>query len=97
MALKPRPHQAQQPGSAPLAGGASASSSSSGGSSSSSGSGSLSLEELRGWARERLPPYQLPETLQVVEAIPRNAMGKVNKKRLREQLFPDRLPAAKAA
>ncbi|KAK2077834.1 hypothetical protein QBZ16_004682 [Prototheca wickerhamii] len=46
------------------------------------------LQELRAWARDVLPPYQLPSELQVVEALPRNAMGKVNKKELRAACFP---------
>lgn len=37
------------------------------------------LEELQGWARERLAPYKLPRELRAVEALPRNAMGKVVK------------------
>ena len=48
----------------------------------------LSLPELRAWLKEHLPPYQLPRRLKVVEAIPRNQMGKVNKKELRAALFP---------
>ncbi|HEX2091466.1 MAG TPA: acyl-CoA synthetase [Longimicrobiaceae bacterium] len=39
----------------------------------------LPLEELQGWARERLAPYKLPRDLRLVEALPRNAMGKVLK------------------
>ena len=41
-----------------------------------------SLEEIRAWARERLAPYKLPRVLAVTDALPRNAMGKVNKKEL---------------
>jgi malonyl-CoA/methylmalonyl-CoA synthetase len=37
------------------------------------------LEEIQEWARERLAPYKLPRALRVVEALPRNAMGKVVK------------------
>jgi acyl-CoA synthetase (AMP-forming)/AMP-acid ligase II len=48
---------------------------------------SLSLEELRGWAAARLPPYELPAELRLVAANPRNALGKVNKKALRQQVF----------
>ena len=90
VALKTAPQQ-----SSTAAGAATASSSAGGGgssaavSSSSSGNGSLTLHDLRAWARDRLPPYQLPRHLKLVEAIPRNAMGKVNKKELRKQLFPD--------
>lgn len=46
------------------------------------------LHELRAFASASLPAYQLPAELVVVPSIPRNAMGKVNKKELRRQLFP---------
>lgn len=74
----------------PQAGAAASSGSGSPASSGSSGSAAgLTLHDLRAWARERLPPYQLPRQLRLVGAIPRNAMGKVNKKELRKQLFPE--------
>jgi len=38
-----------------------------------------SLDELQAWARERLAPYKLPRDLRRVDALPRNAMGKVMK------------------
>jgi malonyl-CoA/methylmalonyl-CoA synthetase len=41
--------------------------------------GSLSLEELRRWARGRLAPYKVPTRLRLVEDLPRNPMGKVTK------------------
>ena len=37
------------------------------------------LEGLQAWARERLAPYKLPRELRLVDALPRNAMGKVVK------------------
>lgn len=49
--------------------------------------GDLTLQQLRAFASASLPAYQLPAELVVVPAIPRNAMGKVNKKELRQQLF----------
>lgn len=52
-------------------------------------SDTLSLDQLRDWGRERLPPYSLPRTLRVVPQVPRNPMGKVNKKSLVAELFPD--------
>lgn len=58
---------------------------------------SLTLEELRTWAADSMAPYQLPQVLELVPAIPRNAMGKVNKKELRGQLFPLLFPATAAA
>lgn len=39
----------------------------------------VELEELRAWARERIAPWKVPTRLQVVEDLPRNAMGKVTK------------------
>jgi len=39
----------------------------------------LSLEELAAWARVRLAPCKVPKALRCVEALPRNAMGKVVK------------------
>jgi malonyl-CoA/methylmalonyl-CoA synthetase len=40
---------------------------------------SLTIEELRAWAKEHLAPYKVPRDLRVVNALPRNAMGKVVK------------------
>lgn len=40
---------------------------------------SLDLESLRSWARNELAGYKLPTLLRVVEALPRNVMGKVLK------------------
>jgi len=51
------------------------------------GASTLDLSDLRSWSAERLPPYQLPSMLRVVDAMPRNAMGKINKKSLVAQLF----------
>jgi malonyl-CoA/methylmalonyl-CoA synthetase len=39
----------------------------------------LDLQSLRIWARELLAPYKLPSRLLVLDALPRNAMGKVMK------------------
>jgi malonyl-CoA/methylmalonyl-CoA synthetase len=39
----------------------------------------VELDEVQAWARERLAPYKLPRALVVVDALPRNAMGKVMK------------------
>ncbi|MFL5381727.1 MAG: acyl-CoA synthetase [Longimicrobiaceae bacterium] len=41
--------------------------------------GALTLDALQPWARERLAPYKLPRALLAVDALPRNAMGKVVK------------------
>jgi malonyl-CoA/methylmalonyl-CoA synthetase len=44
--------------------------------------GSLTLDTLRDGLRARLAPYKLPSDLRLMEALPRNAMGKVNKRLL---------------
>jgi malonyl-CoA/methylmalonyl-CoA synthetase len=48
----------------------------------------LPLEDLRAWVRGRMPTYRAPSRLIVLPQIPKNAMGKVNKKDLRK-LFCD--------
>jgi malonyl-CoA/methylmalonyl-CoA synthetase len=46
----------------------------------------LALGMLREWLRLRLAPYKIPAGLHVVDALPRNAMGKVVKPALRHRL-----------
>lgn len=46
----------------------------------------MSLEELCSWAKDKLAPYKLPTRLIVWDSLPRNAMGKVNKKELKKLL-----------
>ncbi|RDX88379.1 Malonate--CoA ligase, partial [Mucuna pruriens] len=46
----------------------------------------LSLEELSTWAKDKIAPYKIPSKLIVWDSIPRNAMGKVNKKELKKLL-----------
>jgi malonyl-CoA/methylmalonyl-CoA synthetase len=41
--------------------------------------GAIDLPSLRAWAKEFLAPYKVPSRLLVVDALPRNAMGKVTK------------------
>ena len=43
----------------------------------------ITLEDLRIWARNELAPYKLPRALKLMEALPRNALGKVQKSQLR--------------
>ncbi|XP_022842664.1 malonate--CoA ligase [Olea europaea var. sylvestris] len=50
----------------------------------------LTLEELTMWAKEKLAPYKLPTRLLLWESLPRNAMGKVNKKELKKKLADDK-------
>lgn len=42
----------------------------------------LELEELRAWAKARMAGYKIPRELALLEALPRNAMGKIQKKTL---------------
>ncbi|MGA8186084.1 MAG: long-chain fatty acid--CoA ligase, partial [Terriglobia bacterium] len=39
----------------------------------------IDLASLRSWAKDFLAPYKVPSRLLVLEALPRNAMGKVTK------------------
>jgi len=41
--------------------------------------GAIDLLSLRAWAKEFLAPYKLPSRLIVLDALPRNTMGKVTK------------------
>ncbi len=49
--------------------------------------GDLTLERLRAWSKERLAVYKVPSILLVLETLPRNAMGKVEKPAIK-LLFP---------
>nr|XP_031292541.1 malonate--CoA ligase ACSF3, mitochondrial isoform X3 [Camelus dromedarius] len=49
---------------------------------------SLSHRELKEWARGVLAPYAVPSELLLVEEIPRNQLGKVNKRDLVQLLYP---------
>jgi len=45
------------------------------------------LQSLREFGSTNLAPYKLPTVVKVLSEIPRNAMGKVNKKALRKDVF----------
>ena len=45
--------------------------------------GPVDTAEIIGWAREQLAGYKLPKSIDVVEALPRNAGGKVLRRELR--------------
>ncbi|KAG8144226.1 hypothetical protein E2320_001323 [Naja naja] len=47
----------------------------------------LSLQTLKKWARETMPSYTIPSELLLVQEIPRNQMGKVDKKQLLKQFY----------
>ncbi|KAL6780804.1 hypothetical protein ACKKBG_A08530 [Auxenochlorella protothecoides x Auxenochlorella symbiontica] len=51
----------------------------------------LTLADLRARAAPHLPAYQLPSRMCILPALPRNALGKVNKKALRALCFPEQV------
>ena len=51
-----------------------------------SSSSLLDLETLRAWCKQRMAHYKAPTSLKLMDAIPRNQMGKVNKKALVAEL-----------
>ena len=42
----------------------------------------FNLNEFKAWCRASLPKYQVPSVIKVIEHMPRNQLGKVNKKEL---------------
>ncbi|SCV27376.1 related to malonyl CoA synthetase [Fusarium fujikuroi] len=48
---------------------------------------SISLQDLRSALKARITAYKIPQDMQIVEVLPRNAMGKVNKKELVKSVF----------
>lgn len=54
-----------------------------------SDSDTFSTDELRVFCRTNLDPHQVPAVMQVVSSLPRNAMGKVNKKDVIRDFFAE--------
>jgi malonyl-CoA/methylmalonyl-CoA synthetase len=52
-------------------------------------SGDVAPEQLRGFAKGRLAPYKVPKDVLLVDALPRNAMGKVMKPAVRALFVPE--------
>lgn len=50
----------------------------------------LTLSELRAWCEERIASYQIPSIIKLMDAIPRNAMGKMNKREIVRDYFNDK-------
>jgi len=44
--------------------------------------------DMRKAMKERLVPYKIPQVMVTVDDIPKNAMGKINKKQLVVQVWP---------
>eukprot|EP00106_Octopus_bimaculoides_P010508 XP_014777950.1 PREDICTED: acyl-CoA synthetase family member 3, mitochondrial-like [Octopus bimaculoides] len=53
------------------------------------GADEMSLENLQRWAENLMPYYQVPTVVRYLKAMPRNAMGKVNKKDIFATVFPE--------
>lgn len=47
----------------------------------------ITLQYVQNWAKDKIAPYKIPTRLYVWESLPRNAMGKVNKKELKQLLL----------
>ena len=47
----------------------------------------ISLDKLREWCQDKMPKYWIPKTIKILPEMPRNTMGKVNKKELVKTLF----------
>ncbi|KAL7418153.1 putative long-chain acyl-CoA synthetase [Mrakia frigida] len=59
------------------------------------GKGTMSVKELRALLRDELAPWKLPQFVKIYEdAIPRNQMGKVNKKELLKIAFSEEVAAS---
>jgi long-chain acyl-CoA synthetase len=56
-------------------------------------SGPLTAAEVRAWVRERMADYAAPKVVEVVDALPRNAVGKTDKPALRARLGAGPAPA----
>ena len=48
----------------------------------------LEVTTLRSWCRDKMPRYWTPSLVRILPEMPRNVMGKVNKKELVKTLFP---------
>lgn len=46
-----------------------------------------SKKELKSWAETVLPPYSVPTVIEIVDEVPKNAMGKVDKRALLKNNF----------
>ena len=56
----------------------------------------LDLENLREWAKHRMAAHKAPTRLLILEALPRNAMGKVTKPAIRQMFETGEVPAPAA-
>lgn len=50
----------------------------------------IDLEIIQAWAKSKLPEYAAPRVLKLIDELPKNAMGKVNKKELLKIYFSEK-------
>ena len=48
----------------------------------------FNVNEVQLWCKDYLAPYMIPKVWLVMDNLPRNAMGKINKKELVRTVFP---------
>jgi long-chain acyl-CoA synthetase len=51
--------------------------------------GVTDTDELRAWCAERLDPFKVPTTFELVDELPRDPNGKVLKRHLRDRAWAD--------
>jgi long-chain acyl-CoA synthetase len=56
----------------------------------------LKSEDLMRFCRERLEAYQMPESIEIVDELPRTALGKVSRRIVRERLEDQALQSRRA-
>eukprot|EP00747_Dinoflagellata_sp_TGD_P221971 gnl/TRDRNA2_/TRDRNA2_93729_c0_seq2.p1 gnl/TRDRNA2_/TRDRNA2_93729_c0~~gnl/TRDRNA2_/TRDRNA2_93729_c0_seq2.p1 ORF type:complete len:106 (+),score=35.84 gnl/TRDRNA2_/TRDRNA2_93729_c0_seq2:157-474(+) len=47
--------------------------------------GELTIKELRDWGKERMATYKVPQDMEIVQELPRNQLGKIEKKKILER------------
>lgn len=47
---------------------------------------SMNYDDLKAWCSDRMSSYKIPKAIKIIDALPRNAMGKVTKPALKEML-----------
>lgn len=57
----------------------------------------MDIDELNKWMGEHLAPHQIPTDVRIVKELPRNAMGKINKREIVRDYFTNPGPTASSA
>lgn len=56
----------------------------------------LNLDELNEWLKQNLASYQIPTSIHIVKQLPRNPMGKINKREIVRDFFANNTTSAPA-